>query len=174
MCKKHEIGLFMTLGNHTSDLQTPILVKKPCLLLVDDDSNRLSLVRDALAGHYELLSAGGAAEALSIVGALPNQADVQLVLAQYHLAGGTGQGLQVLDDLKAVVPAAMRMLTSSPKDADVFRSLIAESVIDAYVIESADAEGIEHRISREFDLFQAQKENAGIIKALKQQNQQLN
>jgi hemerythrin len=174
MCKKHEIGLFMTLGNHTSDLQTPILVKKPCLLLVDDDSNRLSLVRDALAGHYELLSAGGAAEALAIVGALPNQVEVQLVLAQYHLAGGTGQGLQVLDDLKAVVPAAMRMLTSSPKDADVFRSLIAESVIDAYVIESADAEGIEHRISREFDLFQAQKENAGIIKALKQQNQQLN
>jgi hemerythrin len=163
----------MTPGNHKSDLQTPTLVKKPCLLLVDDDSNRLSLVRDALAGHYELLSAGGAAEALSIVGALPGDVDVQLVLAQYHLAGGTGQGLQLLDDLKTVVPAAMRMLISSPKDADVFRSLILESVIDAYFIESADAEGIEHRISREFELFQEQKKNANTIEALKQQNQQL-
>jgi hemerythrin len=170
---KYEKGLFMTLRSHKSDLQTPTLAKKPCLLLIDDDSDRLSLVRDALADHYELLSASGAAEALAIVSALPGQADVQLVLAQYHLAGGTGQGLQVLDDLKAVVPAAMRMLTSSSKDADVFRSLIAESVIDAYVIAPADAEGIEHRISREFDRFREQEKNASIIKALKQQNQQL-
>ncbi|MFT5928349.1 MAG: CheY-like chemotaxis protein, partial [Candidatus Azotimanducaceae bacterium] len=42
------------------------------MLLVDDDRKRLSLVQHALLGSdYELLSASGATEALSIVRALP-------------------------------------------------------------------------------------------------------
>ena len=159
--------------NHNSDVKTPILTKKPCMLLVDDDRKRLSLVEEALGGDYELLSASGATEALSMVRALPNPGDVQLILTQFHLTGGTSQGLQLLDDLKTVVPKAMRMLISSPNNADVFRSLIKESSIDAYFIESADAEGIEHRVSREFELFQEQIKSANIVQALEQKNQQL-
>jgi hemerythrin len=162
------------LETNNSDVKTPILAKKPCMLLVDDDRKRLSLVQHALLGSdYELLSASGATEALSIVRALPNPGDVQLILTQFHLTGGTGKGLQLLDDLKTVVPKAMRMLISSPNDADVFRSLIKDSSIDAFFIESADAEGIEHRVSREFGIFQEQKKSANIIQALEQKNQQL-
>jgi len=163
----------MTLVDHNSDVKTPILAKKPCMLLVDDDRKRLSLVQDALAGDYELLSASGFTEALSMVRALPKPGDVQLILAQFHLSGVKGQGLQLLDDLKTVAPKAMRMLISSPDDADVSRSLIKESSIDAYFIESADAEGIEHRVGREFSLFQEKKKSADIIQALEQKNQQL-
>lgn len=159
--------------NHNSDVKTPILAKKPCMLLVDGDRRRLSLVEDALGDDYELLSASGSIEALSMVRALPNPSDVHLILARFHLSGGTGQGLQLLDDLKTVVPAAMRLLISSPDDADVFRSLIKACSIDAYFIESADAEGIEHRVRREFGLFQQQKKTASIIQALEQKNQQL-
>ncbi|MFT4798495.1 MAG: hemerythrin [Candidatus Azotimanducaceae bacterium] len=163
----------MTLENQNSDVETPILSKKPCMLLVDDDHKRLSLIQHALGGDYELLSASGTTEALSIVRALPIPGDVQLILAQFHLSGGTGQGLQLLDDLKTAVPGAMRMLISSSNDADAFRALTKASSIDAYFIESADAEGIEHRVRREFGLFQEQKESVSIIQALEQKNQQL-
>lgn len=163
----------MTLEDHNSNAKTPNLTKKPCMLLVDDNHERLSLVQDVFGGHYELLSASGATEALSIARALANPEDVQLILVQYHLTGGTGQGLQLLNDLQTLVPTAMRMLTSAPKDADVFRSLIFDASIDAYFVESADAEAIEHRVNREFSLFQEKKKSALIIHSLEQQNQQL-
>jgi hemerythrin len=163
----------MTLKNTDSDNKIPTLDKKPCMLLVDDDPKRLSLVEDALGSHYELLSASGATEALSIIHALPNPENVQLILAQYELTGDTAQSLQLLDNLKAIVPKAMRMLTSSPKDADILRSLIHEASIDAYFITSTDAEGLEHRVNREFRLFQEKNKSASIIHALEQKNQQL-
>jgi hemerythrin len=163
----------MTLEKQNSDVETPTLAKRSCMLLVDDDHARLSLAQQMLGGHYELLEASGTAEALSIVNALPNPEDLKLVLSQYHLGGGSGQGLQLLNEVSAVVPKAMRMLTSSPDDADILRSLTLDSSIDAYFIESADAESIENRVSREFSLFQEKKKSASIIQALKMQNQQL-
>ena len=146
----------MILKNDNLNTKTPILAMKRCILLVDDDRKRLSLLQGVLSGQYELLSACGADEALSMVSALPNPQDVQLILAQYHLAGDTGQGLQMLDDIKAIVPKAMRMLTSSPDDADALRSLTLGASIDAYLIESPGTEDIEHRVSHEFGVFQAQ------------------
>jgi hemerythrin len=163
----------MTLRNHDLDAPTPILSKKPCMLLVDDDRKRLSLAQGVLSGKYELLSARGASEALSIVSSLPNPEDVQLILAQYHIADDTEQGLQLLDDLKAIVPKAMRMLTSTPDDADVLRSLTLDASIDAYLIELTGTEDLEHRVSHELSVFHEQKKNASIIHALEQKNQQL-
>jgi hemerythrin len=163
----------MTLKNHNSNAKTPILANKLCMLLVDDDRKRLSLLQGVLSGQYELLSASGADEALSIVGALANPEDVQLILVQYHLAGDTGQGLQLLNKLKAVAPNAMRMLTSSPDDADALRSLTLEASIDTYSIDSPGTEDIEHRVSHEFGVFQAQKKNTSILLKLEQHNQQL-
>ncbi|MFT7688427.1 MAG: hemerythrin, partial [Candidatus Azotimanducaceae bacterium] len=163
----------MTLKNHHSNAKTPILAKKLCMLLVDDDRKRLSLLQGVLSGQYELLSASGADEALAIVSALPNPEDVQLILAQYHLAGDTGQGLQLLDKLKAVAPKAMRILTSSPDDTHALRSLTLGASIDAYLIDSPGTEDIEHRVSHEFSVFQAQKKNASILLKLEQQNLQL-
>ena len=43
----------MTLEDHNSNAKTPNLTKKPCMLLVDDNHERLSLVQDVFGGHYE-------------------------------------------------------------------------------------------------------------------------
>lgn len=91
-----------------SRLRTMTTPPLPRVLVVDDEPMLVSIIARELRGHFEVIPAGGLAQA---VAQLDRHQDLVAVVSDFDLGRGT-TGLQVLEHVRRRRPAAVRILVS--------------------------------------------------------------
>ena len=111
-------------------------VRRPALLVVDDEPPVLRAVQRDLRGKYgedyRVLRAGSGAEAETIMGDLRKRGEtVALVLADQRMPGMTG--VELLRTTRELYPKAKRALLTAYADTDAAIAAINEAQIDYYL-----------------------------------------
>ena len=111
-------------------------VRRPALLVVDDEPPVLRAVQRDLRGRYgedyRVLRAGSGAEAETIMGDLRKRGEtVALVLADQRMPGMTG--VELLRATRELYPKAKRALLTAYADTDAAIAAINDAQIDYYL-----------------------------------------
>jgi thioredoxin reductase (NADPH) len=111
-------------------------VKKPVILVVDDDPQVLAAVRRDLRSRYReqysVLSASSGEEGLSTVRELKSRGnDLALIISDQRMPGMPGH--EVLARSRGVYPAARRVLLTAYADIDAAVNAINQAQLDYYL-----------------------------------------
>ena len=111
-------------------------VRRPALLVVDDEPPVLRAVQRDLRSHYgedyRVLRAGSGAEAESLMGELRRRGEtVALVLADQRMPGMSG--VELLEATRALYPKAKRALLTAYADTGAAIAAINQAQIDFYL-----------------------------------------
>jgi len=111
-------------------------VKKPVIMVVDDDAHVLSAVRRDLRSryreHYSLLSASSGEEALETIRQLKSRGDdLALIISDQRMPGMAGH--EVLARSREIYPVARRVLLTAYADIDAAVNAINQAQLDYYL-----------------------------------------
>ncbi|HUF48309.1 MAG TPA: FAD-dependent oxidoreductase [Vicinamibacterales bacterium] len=111
-------------------------MKKPVILVVDDDPQVLAAVRRDLRSryreHYSVLGTSSGEEALSTVRELKSRGDdLALIISDQRMPGMPGH--EVLAGSRGVYPAARRVLLTAYADIDAAVNAINQAQLDYYL-----------------------------------------
>lgn len=111
-------------------------MKKPVILVVDDDAQVLAAVRRDLRGRYRdayaIVSAASGEEALATVGELKARGDaLALIISDQRMPGI--QGTEVLARSREAYPIARRVMLTAYSDIDAAIKAINEAHLDHYL-----------------------------------------
>ncbi|SMB83109.1 response regulator receiver modulated FAD-dependent pyridine nucleotide-disulphide oxidoreductase [Hymenobacter roseosalivarius DSM 11622] len=116
-------------------------MKKPVLLVVDDDPQVLSAIdrdlRSEFRRDYRVLRASSGAEALEILGELTTRAEpLALLLADQRMPGM--EGVELLEKARGIFPDAKRVLLTAYADTEAAIRAINNAYLDYYLLKPWD------------------------------------
>jgi putative two-component system response regulator len=121
---------------------------KARVLIVDDDQDMLMLMRDLLAEHYQVESAGGAREALQMARATPSPELIVLDAAMPEMSGFTVCRQLKADAATAAIPVLF--LTEHGHPEEESRAFL-EGAVD-YVRKPIGAHALKARVANQIEL----------------------
>ena len=122
-------------------------LRRPTLLLVDDDRFMLGVLNDMLTGEpYRVLSAQSGEEALALLAAEP----VDVILCDQAMPGM--RGTDVLAEAARRYPTTVRLMLSGQPDLTEIEAAIATGIADGHYIKPLGAAQLRERLGAAFRL----------------------
>jgi diguanylate cyclase (GGDEF)-like protein len=138
------------------------------ILVVDDDSDIISMMTAVLRANYTVLSAHDGQSAMKLL----ELHDVAGIIADYMMPGMTG--VELLDRSHACRPAAARILITASDQVDVLKDAVNRARVHRFLgkpLRLADLPGLVADAIRESRL---EAENARLATELARKNEELN
>lgn len=118
------------------------MMKKPTILICDDDETFQLALRHYLKEHFDIKTAFHGDEALAII---KNQS-IDLLLLDVQMRSKT-EGLDYIPKLKEVDPELMIVMSSGIREFDTVREAMKRGAID-YIPKDAEPEDLHHSLKR--------------------------
>ncbi|HPC85949.1 MAG TPA: HD domain-containing phosphohydrolase [Smithellaceae bacterium] len=148
---------------------SPPLNHRHTLLLIDDEEAILEIMTAMLADEgYDLLTAGSAEEALTLLKASPN---VSLIISDQLMPGMTG--VQFFAQARHICPDALRVLLTGYTDTDAIIDAINRGGIHQYLTKPWRREELLHTIRQMLGKAELMIENRRLDELVKKQNAEL-
>ena len=128
-------------ANHSS--------QRPTVLVVDDEPQHLQLAQYVLAKQHDVVTALNADLALSIARSRP----IDVALVDYRMPGVSG--IELLQQLRDIVPGCMRFLVTAYSNEDVLQEAINSAAVYRFVAKPVDYATLGSDIRRALEHRQA-------------------
>ena len=131
-------------------------VKKPTIMIVDDEENVLKSMRDLLSEDYHIITAGGGAEALALIQGMEQPQNISLVISDKKMSGLNG--IQLFEKLKDEIPNTIRIiLTAFDEKKDIIEA-INKAKIHEFILKPFDEDDLKIKVKRAVETFEIKKE----------------
>lgn len=132
------------------------------VLVVDDEPANLRLLQRVLADQYEVLPAGGGAEALEIL----KKEDISLIVTDQRMPAMSG--VQLLEQSLGIRPDAIKILLTGYTDVQSLIDAINSGHVYKYIPKPWDADELKLTIKRALETFELKRRNEQLVGDLKQ------
>jgi two-component system response regulator HupR/HoxA len=137
------------------------------ILVVDDEPDILRAFELSYGDDFRILTAGGGARALEILGA----EDVSVIVSDQRMPGMDGS--EFLERSMDVRPNAVRIVLTGYTDIDALVRAVNRSRIYRYLAKPWDDEEMRTALTRAIELFSLTRENARLVDELRRANERL-
>ncbi len=142
--------------------------KRHRVLLVDDEESILRALRRLLRGQpYEVVTAGGAEEALRILEKEP----AHLVMSDHRMPGTTG--VEFLREVRRRWPDTIRIILSGYTEVKAIIDAINDGEVYKYLTKPWNEEEIKLHLVRALEQYELQAENERLTREIVAQNDKL-
>ncbi len=132
------------------------------ILVVDDEPANLRLLQRVLGPDYDVLAAGGGAEALELL--KDNQ--VSLIITDQRMP--VMSGVQLLEQSLAICPEAIKILLTGYTDVQSLIDAINSGHVYKYIPKPWDADELKLTVKRALETYELKKRNEVLLSDLKQ------
>jgi signal transduction histidine kinase len=143
-------------------------VKRPTLLVVDDEPEMLRSVHDLLRLDYRVITCTQGADAIAVLDA---PGPIQVVMSDQRMPGMTG--VEVLRHAKQVRPEATRLLFTAYADIRAVIDAINQGSVFHYITKPWEPEELEAVVRQAVEQHDLIAENTRLLAELKASNQRL-
>ena len=137
------------------------------ILVVDDEPDILRAFELSYGDDFTILTAGGGARGLEILGA----EDVCVIVSDQRMPGMDGS--EFLERSMDVRPNAVRIVLTGYTDIDALVRAVNRSRIYRYLSKPWDDEEMRTALTRAIELFRLTRENARLVEELRRANERL-
>jgi DNA-binding NtrC family response regulator len=141
---------FWTAEHYFELLSARILIVKPTLLIVDDDSAVRDVFQDTFQPEYEVIAAEGAHQALNIIGS----SSVDLVITDVKMPGKSG--VELLTEIKKRTDMPVILITGYA-EVDTAVEAMKEGAFD-FIEKPFDFDDMQNQIERALSVSEIQTE----------------
>jgi response regulator RpfG family c-di-GMP phosphodiesterase len=132
-------------------------LRKHKILVVDDESPNLRLLKRVLGEDYDVLSASSGAEAVDML----REHAVSLIISDQRMPGMTG--VQLLEKSLEIRPTAMKILLTGYTDVQALIDAINEGKVYRYVSKPWDADDLRLTVKRALETFELTENNEKLL-----------
>lgn len=138
--------------------------KKPCVLIVDDEPNNLSLLRRTLHSKYTILTATNGQEALDVVKEKGN--DISLIVSDQKMP--VMQGTEFLSQVNEQYPKIVKILLTGHSDLEILVDSINKCNLFQYIFKPFEPEELLMIIQNGIEIFNLEVSKTRMLKDLKE------
>jgi Response regulator containing a CheY-like receiver domain and an HD-GYP domain len=131
------------------------------ILVVDDETANLRLLRRVLSRDYDVLEAASGQEGLDMLKAN----DVSLIITDQRMPGMTG--VEMLEESIHVLPNAIKILLTGYTDVQALIDAINEGHVYKYIPKPWDADELRLTVKRALESFELKERNEQLVSELK-------
>lgn len=143
------------------------MADKPCLLVVDDESQIVESVQDLLRLEYRVLGATRASQGLEVM----DRERVHIVMSDQRMPEMTG--VELLSRVKEAHPEVVRLLFTAFTDLDVVIDAINQGSVYRYISKPWEVAELKATLRQAYDYYQLQEDRRSLLKEVQQKNAQL-
>jgi len=139
-------------------------VKKPCVLIVDDEPNNLALLRRTLHSKYSILTATNGEEALNVI--KEKGSDISLIVSDQKMP--IMQGTEFLAKVQEEHPKIIKILLTGHSDLDILVDSINKCNLFQYIFKPFEPEELLMIVQNGIDVFNLETNRNRMLKDLKE------
>jgi len=131
-------------------------VKKPTIMIVDDEENVLKSMYDLLSEDYHIITAGDGAEALALIQGMEQPQNIGLIISDKRMP--QLNGIQLFEKLKEIVPNTIRIILTAFDDKKDIIDAINKAKIHEYITKPFEPEDLKIRVKHAVENFELKRE----------------
>ena len=125
------------------------------VMIVDDKSANLSVMTAILRPFYHVLEAQDGQEALTMIEGLDDPQSVACIISDHRMPRMTG--VELLEKLQAVAPAAVRVIVTGYIDVDAVVDAINKAEVYKFIVKPFDAKEFLATVKGAVDKYEDQR-----------------
>ncbi|MCU0286127.1 MAG: diguanylate cyclase [Acidobacteria bacterium] len=146
-------------------------IKKPTIMIVDDEAAHLSSMESFLSEDYHIISAQSGQEALDFITGMDDPESINLIISDQRMPGLTG--IELFEKLLLILPKTIRIILTGFVDIPVIIDAVNKAQIYEFISKPFEPEDLKLRIKRALEAFENQKKVDEYYRTLEEQNKQL-
>lgn len=145
-------------------IHNDMATEKPTILIVDDETNNLQLLKRTFRGSYNILTASNGIDGLNVV---KQQGDnISLIVSDQKMP--VMEGTEFLKKVNEIHPEIIKILLTGHQDSEIIVSAINDCQLYQYVLKPFDPEDLKVTVSNGLEKFELAARKSLVLKDLKE------